>query len=204
MYRCASCPPPRKRHPAVQCQGRPAAIGGRRPGFVTQLNHWPTAWTDPTFQASVFSSRKSQSRMSSSLCSLPVLPTMLWLKDSASGESQNCSWKGLKSSKYVSLPRPPHSPHWFHKWGNWGPERLRSWGRGVQQVPPQGPVGKWECFLYTLINDLDVWWFRHHSHFSKYCTVLLGIRIPLQPKKISAVFWEHCVNQIDGLLHVAN
>ena len=69
---------------------------------------------------------------------------------------------------------------------------------------PQGPMGKWECFLYTLMNDLDVWWFRHHLGFNKYRTILLGMWIPLQPKKINAAGQEHCVNQTDGPLRVTN
>ena len=61
-----------------------AAIGSRRPGFLTQLSHWLTVWPDPALRASVFSSRKWLSSKSPSLWSLPVLPTILWLKDSAS------------------------------------------------------------------------------------------------------------------------
>lgn len=76
-------------------------------------------------------------------------------------------------SPWQALPPPSIS------WGNWGPGRLRSCGEGSAGTA-QGSVGKWECFLYTLINDLDVWWFRHHSRLNKYPTILLGIWIPLQ------------------------
>lgn len=129
LRRCASQSPPRERFLTVQCQERPIAMEGRRPGFLTQLSHWLTAWPDPNLRASVFFSRKWQGRMSSSLGSLPVLPTILWLKDPASPcwitASENHTIAARKDSRAPNMS-PWHATHQFYKWRNWVPERLRS------------------------------------------------------------------------------
>ena len=105
MHWCASSPP------SSAVLGRPAATGSRRPGFLTQLSHWLTVWPDPTPRASVFSSRKWHSRMSPSLWSLPILPAILWLKESASPclimASENHRSAAGKDSRAPSLPGKP-------------------------------------------------------------------------------------------------